>query len=136
MSEIKSLWGEIPTSTDLPDLPNKILKEQGAWLTEATDGSLIGETMLSNSQKQNFAATLRIKVPSLNSYVYNVVQISYPINIYPVTVSNLTETKSKVVCKDVEEYKQTLKQILSSDKVKAVITALLAQVSAQAVVEV
>ncbi|MEO0807015.1 MAG: hypothetical protein AAFY33_11990, partial [Cyanobacteria bacterium J06643_4] len=63
-------------------------------------------------------------------------QISYPINIYPVTVSNLTETKSKVVCKDVEEYKQTLKQILSSDKVKAVITALLAQVSAQAVVEV
>ncbi|MEL7142281.1 MAG: hypothetical protein AAGL08_08680 [Cyanobacteria bacterium J06573_11] len=136
MSEIKSLWGEIPTSTDLPDLPNKILKEQGAWLTEATDGSLIGETMLSNSQEQNFAATLRIKVPSLNSYVYNVVQISYPINIYPVTVSNLTETKSKVVCKDVEEYKQTLKQILSSDKVKAVITALLAQVSAQAVVEV
>ena len=135
MSEIESFWGEIPTPDALPDLPNRILKEQGSLLTEATDGALIGETVTSDRKKQAFSAALRIKVPSLNNYIYNVVFIEYPINIYPVTVTDRTGGE-KSTCKDLDELRGKLKQILSSERVKAVVSALLAQVSANTVVEV
>ena len=123
------------TVSKLDSVANKILKEQGSLLTDATDGSLIGEAALSDRHKQHFSAVLRIKVPSLNNYIYNIVKVEYPISIYPVTVIDLTGKDQNSVCKSVDELRQKLKQILGSDKVKSVITALLAQVSANAVLE-
>jgi len=134
MSEIESFWGEIPTPDALPDLPNRILKEQGSLLTEATDGALIGETVFADNKKQSFSATLRIKVPSLNNYFYNIVRIEYPIEVYPVDVVDMSDG-FELTCKDLEELRRELKGILSSDRVRAVISALLAQVSANNAVE-
>ena len=129
MTSTKNLWGELPAPRELPSLPNRILIEQGSKLTELTSGALIGEVISQDQSNQLLASTLRIKVPSLNNYIFNVVNIKYGINLYPVTVSDLTGQSQNGVCKTVEDYEKKLENIFTSPKVKSVIQALLAQVS-------
>ncbi len=87
MIATKSLWGDIPAEEKLPSLPSQILKDQGAILTEATNGILIGEMKSGvmaidaetgdsfertvgnthrkvDADSQFFASSLRIRVPS------------------------------------------------------------------------
>lgn len=129
MTNTKNLWGELPTPKDLPILPNKLLKEQGSKLTELTSGALIGEVLLQNQSGQDFKSRLRIKVPSLNNYIFNILEIRHNINLYPVTVSDLTGQNQNGVCQTIEDYEKKLENIFTSPKVKSVIEALLAQVS-------
>lgn len=132
MTELKSLWGEIPTPTDLPNLPVKILKEQGAVLTEATSGSLIGEVSYSGQKGTSFSASLRIKVPALNNYLFQVLSIVYPIKLYPLRVATGIYGQTKVVtCTSVDEYEEALASILTSKEVRSIIEALLAQVTSE-----
>lgn len=154
MVTAKSLWGEIPVSKPLPDLPSRILREQGAILTEATSGVLIGEvksgvsisaartsdfgskvlgaimkeTYGTDPDNQFFTASLRMKVPSLNGYVFDILSIEYPIDLYPLKIRDNVNQATKD-CQNVAEYEQELEQVLSSTKVKSVITALFSQAS-------
>ncbi|NEO88211.1 MAG: hypothetical protein F6J87_28730 [Spirulina sp. SIO3F2] len=130
MSVRESLWGEIPAPEDLPDLPKTILREQAEILTEVTGGALIGEVSQRNQSSQTFSAALSIQVPSLDNYIFNVVSIAYPIHLYPVTIQDQTGESQGHVCHTVEEYKEQLGLILSSERVKSVIAALLSQVLA------
>ena len=158
MVTTKNLWGEIPVSKPLPDLPSRILREQGAILTEATSGVLIGEVKSgvstsaslygigssseknlrerygSNSDSQFFIASLRMRVPSLNGYVFDILSIEYPIDFYPLKVRDNVNQETKN-CQNVTEYEQELSQVLSSEKVKSVITALFSQASDNALDE-
>lgn len=127
MTQSKSLWGDIPTPENLPTLPKVILREQGAFLTKATSGILIGEVIQKEQSGQAFSATLRIKVPALNDYMFNILNIEYPIHLYPVKLWDMT-TGKKVDCDTHERYTQKLEEILNSQKVKTVISTLLAQV--------
>ncbi|MGB3298040.1 MAG: hypothetical protein WBA76_07205, partial [Phormidesmis sp.] len=144
----------IPAEEKLPSLPIQILKDQGAILTEATNGILIGETksvvvavdaetgdwfertVKSTHREfcvdsQSFGSSLRIRVPSLNSYIFDVLSISYPINLYPVIVRDFVNGTT-TDCQTVAEYEQELKRTLSSEKVRLVISTLLSQASAEA----
>jgi hypothetical protein len=139
----KNLWGELPKSENIRT-PYTILKEQASLLTEITKGLLIGEVKLSSEvdalskfassiigeQSQSFVAFLRIKAPSLNNYTYSVVKIQYPIKLYPVLVKSLVVENFQSECSSEEEFENALGQILSSQEVKQVISALLAQIHA------
>lgn len=152
MATTKSLWGDISAEEKLPSLPSQILKDQGEILTEATNGILIGEmksgvmaidaetgdsferTVDSTHRgidvdSQFFASSLRIKVPSLNSYIFDVLSISYPIDLYPVRVRDYVNG-THAECQTVAEYEQELERTLSSEKVRLVVSTLLSQVSA------
>ncbi|MEL6263465.1 MAG: hypothetical protein AAFR12_20635 [Cyanobacteria bacterium J06626_6] len=134
MSSVKNMWGELPKTEELPDLPIKVLKEQGSLLTEATDGTLIGEVAVLNGDSSKFRAALRIKAPSLNNYIFSILQIEYPLMIYPVDIVDQTVNR-RSICKNLKEYEERLEQVLSSDRVKSVILALLAQISANTSLE-
>lgn len=127
MTQSKSLWGEIPAPENLPTLPKVILKEQGFFLTKATSGILIGEVIQKEQSGQAFSATLRIKVPALNDYMFNILNIEYPIHLYPVKIWDMT-TGKKTDCNTHEDYTKKIEEILNSKKVKEVIATLLAQV--------
>jgi hypothetical protein len=143
MSGKKNLWGELPNSENVRT-PYTLLKEQASLLTEITKGLLIGEVKLSpevdalskfttsiiGEQNQSFVAFLRIKVPSLNNYTYSVVKIQYPIKLYPVLVKSLVVDNFQIECLSEEEFENAVGQILSSQEVKEVISALLAQIHA------
>ncbi len=139
----KNLWGELPQSENIRT-PYTILKEQASLLTEITKGLLIGEVNISpevddvikfassilGERSQSFVAFLRIKAPSLNNYTYSVVKIQYPIKLYPVLVKSLVVENFQRECSSEEEFEKALGQILSSQEVKQVISALLAQIYA------
>ncbi len=149
MVAAKSLWGDMPKDQDLPDIPSKILKEQGEILTEATSGILIGEikgnviaiaaaddgiwlqkTATDTSGSELFVVSLRIKVPALNGYIFEVLSIEHSIELYPVTIRDYLNVTS-TTCRNVDEYEQALTKVLSSKKVKSAVATLLAQASVE-----
>jgi hypothetical protein len=157
MTSNKNLWGDLP-SIETIRTPYTLLKEQASILTEITKGLLIGE-VIHNQKDKLFVLILRIKAPSLNNYSYSVLEVQYPINLYPVFVKNFASVNFNSVeknlmntannplmslvdyggwlenqgyskCSSEEEFENTLGQILSSQEVKRVISALLAQIHA------
>jgi hypothetical protein len=157
MTSNKNLWGDLPKPETIRT-PYTILKEQASILSEITNGLLIGE-VINNQKDKFFVNILRIKAPSLNNYTYSVVEVQYPIKLYPVFVKNLTSDNFNNLEKNLmnaannplmsfvdyggllvqqgyrkysseEEFENALGQILSSQEVKQVISALLAQIHA------
>ncbi|MGK7928933.1 MAG: hypothetical protein AB4290_27465 [Spirulina sp.] len=141
----KNLWGEIPKPEHLRT-PYTILKEQAAILSNLTEGLLIGEVIalekiqqrtdpyLKSKQQveKEFFYVLRIKVPALNNYTYSIVQISYPIELYPILVKKLVSRylmkEDEAECHTEEQFEEALQEILSSREVKHAISVLLSQV--------
>ena len=134
MTSTKNLWGEL-SSYETLRTPYTILKEQASILTEITNGLLMGEVKLfqpnsSNRNDLKFIADLNIKVPSLNNYTYAVVSVEYSINLYPLVVNNYVVNDHGRNCSSEEEFENALGEILSSEEVKKVISALLSQIHA------
>jgi hypothetical protein len=133
MNRNKDLWGEIPSHETIRT-PYTILKEQASLLTQKTNGLLIGE--VSRDQKYNVSkqreiqVTLLIKAPSLNNYTYWVLEVEHPIQLYPLSVQDLAGTNPLLDCSSEEEFEQALGNILSSQEIKRVISALLAEIHA------
>ncbi|HEY9668988.1 MAG TPA: hypothetical protein V6C91_19415 [Coleofasciculaceae cyanobacterium] len=152
MTSKKNLWGELPKPETIRT-PYTILKEQASILSEITNGLLIGE-VINNSKDKFFVNILRIKAPSLNNYTYSVVEVQHTIKLYPVFVKNfnsdpitnatdlidslridlrhpgLLEDQGYKKYSSEKEFENALGQILSSQEVKQVISALLAQIHA------
>jgi hypothetical protein len=147
MDNPKNLWGEIPKA-EIKRTPYTILKEQASQLSRITNGLLIGDVyknlkqnpLASNLIAQNnpsqsgyqerFVNILRIKAPSLNNYTYSVVQVEYPITLYPAKVRGLAVEDFSQECQNEEEFEQALGEILSSEPVKRAVSTLLAQIRA------
>jgi hypothetical protein len=128
MTSKKNLWGELPNAETIRT-PYTILKEQASMLSEITNGLLIGEVVVNNQIDKLFIITLRIKAPSLNNYTYSVVEVRQPIQIYPVAVINLLDSRGGNYSSE-EEFENALGEILSSQEVKRGISGLLAQIHA------
>ncbi|MDY6786329.1 MAG: hypothetical protein SW833_28055 [Cyanobacteriota bacterium] len=147
MNDLKDLWGEISQAKVLRT-PYVILKEQASQLNQKTQGLLLGEVYKSIKQNQfkaslseqinpkksrhqeQFVNILRIKAPSLNNYTYSVVQVEYPIALYPVKVEGFAVEGFLRMCNNEDEFEQALGEILSSEEVRKVISILLAQIQA------
>jgi hypothetical protein len=129
MTSKKNLWGELPTAETIRT-PYTILKEQGSVLSEITNGLLIGEVVVNNQRDNFFDLILRIKAPALNNYTYSVVEVRQPIQLYPVTITNLLGHTVIGKYPSEEEFENALGEILSSPEVKQVISGLLAQIHA------
>jgi hypothetical protein len=91
-------------------------------LTEATQGVLRGNVRLQTSVS-SVLLDLEIVVPTLNNYSYTILEaIHDPATLYPVTVLN-------VKCHDQAEFELEVEKILSSARVRNVISSLKSQVS-------
>ncbi|AUT03447.1 hypothetical protein CLI64_25225 [Nostoc sp. CENA543] len=123
----KNLWGELPKNVEVRT-PYLILKEQASILTQMTKGLLIGEVDRKPVLQNVFIARLRIRVPELNSYTYSVVDVQYPLKLYPLVIKDYTSSEQEIQCSSEQEFEVTLGKILSSDQVKRVISTLLAEI--------
>lgn len=130
-SKIKNLWGDLPLEETIRT-PYVILKEQASLLTEMTNGLLVGyvEKKRGASSNNDSYCILRINVPSINNYSIDVVHIDYPITIYPSYISNLVTGQNDLMCETEQELNESLKNILSSDEIKKIISGLLSEVHA------
>ena len=130
MQSEKNLWGNLPSLTNL-HTPFTTLKQQAMMLGKMTNGLLVGE-VLRDQRSQDFIARLRINVPALNGYTYNVLEVNYPAELYPLKITDLTGDLGKAIpCASEEEFEQVLGNILASEPVRRVVTTLLVDLQAE-----
>ena len=112
-----------------------ILKEQALILSQKTKALLIGsvfkkryEMNLETDFDYDSMCRLDIKVPSMNNYAIAVVEIRYPVSIYPLQISSPVLDCNPTKCSSEEQTYEALEKILSSEIVRNIIGGLLSEV--------
>jgi hypothetical protein len=124
------LWGDLPEVQEIVH-PRTILKEQAALLAERTQGVLHGEVRLHREKNSVYDADSRLDFtiicPSLQNYRYDVLSVHYRVvDIFPATIINLADPPAQAIAiKDIDEFKQAVKGILQSNRVRTAVAALL-----------
>ena len=78
-----------------------------------------------------FSSRLEILVPSIDNYSISIVQIDYPLRMYPLRIINLlTDNYRFEKCETEAELNQHLAAILSSAEVRKIIAGLLTEIRA------
>lgn len=132
----ENLWGELP-SFGLTRTPYNLLLEQATLLKDMSKDWLIGKVERNTrntytpdkepeKDKSIFNLELFIVAPSLNNYTYSVLHAHHGLDTYPIYISSCDGQHCE--SKNEDEFLGALKHILSSDKVKKVIAALLTQI--------
>ena len=119
------MWGEISSPVD-ERTPTSILREQAAILNQLTRGVLIGSVEQEPTTNNTLLYTFAITAPAINNHRFLILTVQYSLTIYPLTLTDHT-TQVQRQCLNEEAFTSTLKNILSSNQVKRVITALLVQ---------
>jgi hypothetical protein len=119
----ESFW-KIPDVENLR-VPAQIMKEQAAELSQLTDGILRGKF-----DTMQFADTLTLTfgviAPRLDNYMVELFRYEQPIQIYPGAFSSDINNQSKII-RNIEEFTEAMKNLLSSDETQRTIGALIAQ---------
>lgn len=136
------LWPkDIGTPMTKPTVPFAILQEQGKLLGEKTKNIVVGRVakteFIHSRLKPIFAFNFLIESTALG-YTYRLFTISYPSSLYPVRFMELDEDIQQELSlkpnnlpapDSEEEFELWLKKIFNTQKLKGVISAILAQSS-------
>jgi hypothetical protein len=125
-SKAENLW---PTEIEkIPDLrtPLTLLKEQASVLGDMTGRTVLGEveTHVMAIDINPFHHTFYLRVPSLDNYRYELLEVSHDVRLYPAQV-RAAGVSRQVSSED--ELKETLKGIFSSGETRNVLTGLVNQ---------
>src|SRR5580700_1642574 len=95
----RNLWGDL-TTLEKVRTPKSILQEQASYLTQATEGVLVGSLDDARlSGRGSFTYDLEVEVPALNGYTFTLLRINHSVELYPVQVTS-TSAKVDVTCPD------------------------------------
>ena len=122
-----SLWGDLSAVAAIRT-PAEILKEQGELLKSDTRGALFAHPV-TGTEGSNFSIRYLLMAPALNNYSYEIFKATHDISMYPVVVRG-ADGFNPTSCTDEAAFTRHLAAILSSPKVRNVITGLLAQIRA------
>jgi hypothetical protein len=120
-----SFWGTIPVAENIAS-PYSILKEQAEFLATGTGQLLTGEVQ-KKADGNLFIIKFFIRAKALNNYKYSLLTVTHDVHLYPVEVLSSQDPFPKP-CRNESEFKDILRNILSSEKTRSVVQALLAQI--------
>lgn len=123
----QNLWGELPV-VEKVRTPLSILREQAVVLGQMSERLLEGEVVVTSTVPDQIEAHLNIVASTLGGYSVTILSIRYGLDIYPVTLQHAFEDSVTKSAKDEEAFIKALRQILSSESVRKVISALLTQI--------
>lgn len=121
----KNLWGELDVEENIRT-PTAILKEQADALSTLTKGILDGRVGIDQGGK-GLILEFFIVARAINGYSYELLNVTHDVELYPAYVFTQTNNRGRVECNDEQEFEDYLGEILSSNKVKRIISALIAQ---------
>jgi hypothetical protein len=119
---VESFWS-IPDTEHLRS-PMGILREQATALTEQTKGTLVGIVESGRGQAGELHIQLELSVPALNDYRFRILQYTQPVEMYPGAIYYDSRGFS---VPDEAAFISTVKDILSSSRVRNVLASLLSQ---------
>jgi hypothetical protein len=123
--EKEDLWPEDLGHVDLVT-PVTILREQASVLGKRTNYILRGEVE-TQTRGETIYHTFYVVAPALENYRYEVLTVRHEVIFYPVDINCSDAGMYGRTVKNEDELKQALKTIFTSEKLKKVIGALLAQ---------
>jgi hypothetical protein len=117
-----------PSDLDKIELrtPLSILKEQASVLGAKTANAVIAE-VTSKSEAGLFYHRLFLVVPVLDNYRYQLLTVNNGVKLYPL---ELKWAGRSYRCLDEADFKERLKETLSSDETRILLAALVAQAKA------
>ena len=121
----KSLWGDLGNLEEVPT-PKSHLNEQAQILSELTKYILRGEVTQEISPTGVFRFELSIVAQKLNNYSRTILEVEHEIEPYPLEVYD-QENDERYECKDENAFLEALKEILSSPRVRRVMSSLISQ---------
>jgi hypothetical protein len=121
----KSLWGDLTELAIVPT-PKTILEEQASLLGEATGGMLIG-VVEEAGQTRRFSYSLNVVVPALNNYTYEILRVSYPLEMYPVSLVAERPAVNRSIATE-KGFEEAVENVLSSPEVRSVLSRLKSQI--------
>jgi hypothetical protein len=119
----ENLWGQIPTSGPRP--PVALLREQAAVIGQMTDNIIVG-TVDSGRAGHDFVFDLIVTAPALDNYMYTILSVRHGVDMYPLVLIDQTNTRT-FDCSNEDNFKDRLRDTLSSEKVHKVIAGLIEQ---------
>ena len=141
MSE--NLWGELPESGQVR-IPVTILREQATVLGELTENVLSARVrglplptpdMPGTISSNRFVYAFDILAPAMQGYSVTLLYMAHDVGIYPVFVFNVLAHRGQdplrertvEVCKSEENFKEVLRQVLTSENVRNALRLLIAE---------
>jgi hypothetical protein len=136
----RDLWpSNFTTTTLLP--PVAILREQADLLGKKTRGLVTGEVTSSATGSYihnpdvlvqyppppGLHHTLRIRVPALDNYRYELLAVTHGVEFYPLTVTFLP-TRQEYAADSEEDYTGILQQLFAREETVNILRSLVAQV--------
>ncbi len=145
---MENLWGEI--STEKIETPKSILETQAKYLSDATNKKVYAEIerdyINENAEKDdNLRFNFIIRGKYMDNYGYQLLKIATPVDLYPVKIYLDQKTLDEITVKlgdnnfipflqyvtadNEKEYIDILRLVLSSKRVKNLITGILSMSS-------
>jgi len=120
----ESMWGEAPKRGKGIKRPSDYLDEQADILSRMYSYDVRGEVTQEVSSSGRISIDFDIYVPSLGSYRYSLLKVTHGLGIYPLILRDLANNKN-YKCEDEEQFKQALRETLSSPVAREVIKDIL-----------
>ncbi|MCG3185296.1 MAG: hypothetical protein ICCCNLDF_03511 [Planctomycetes bacterium] len=128
MTGSESFWPDNFEQLDVVP-PAKILLEQAGALAKKTSGKLkMSVRTRTDSSGSESYITAVLRAQGVN-YSYELLKLHHSLDFFPVNVYEIHGEEVKRSCDTEEAFKTTLKQILSGEKTRRVLAALIARVS-------
>lgn len=124
MATTTDFWGALDTKQLVERTPLSILREQAALLGKKT-GNLVEARVETRPWGSDFKLTLKLEVPGLDNYTYELLAVSHPVTLYPVK----EERALGSVLENEDAFVQWLRAKLSSPDTHRIIGHLLSQAS-------
>jgi hypothetical protein len=113
-------------NTETP--PIVLLREQADLIATRTSGKIVGKVQSGKGGNQQFIHSLLLVAPLLDNYSFVLVSVSHPIELYPLeVVAREIIAPEPTVCRTPAEFEAALRKIFASERVRKVISAILAQ---------
>ena len=120
----ENLWGDLPIEEKI-ETPASILRAQAVALKKATKG-ILDARVVQGTWDDDLTFEFRIVAPALGNYSAAILEIRQPITLYPLRVTAPMMDGFQRV-ENAEEFKETLKTVLQSQKVRQIVSGLLTQ---------
>ncbi len=109
--------------------PLTILKEQAVLLGERTKNVVKARVQTKLDEKMEVRHSLYLIVPTLGNYRYFLLSVHHKPEIYPIRIFDGT-TDRELTAFSLDQFKEKLREILSSDRVRRIIGNLLTYATA------
>lgn len=106
--------------------PVSILKAQANFIGQRTQNLIEGNITTSNSGN-SFGHSFTLVAPALGGYRYHLFSIEHDVKMYPVTLFYRDDTGNGLICRTEAALSDAIRDILSSDETRKIVSALVAQ---------